>query len=387
MTRARLARYRKARSLAKVSVIQQVGALPYRLRDDGAVEVLLITSRDTGRWVIPKGNPMRGLAGHEAAAREAYEEAGAVGTACPTSLGHFRYLKRRTQGDTTAEVSVYPLVVREQAGDWPERGQRRVKWFPVGEAADAVAEGGLKRLIRNFATSPAAPDARPASSIRRTGMAGWFQKLLPSQGRFFDQFEAHAATLVAGADALARLLAADGDVGGDRTAAIQTIQAEEHKADDVIRDVLTDLRRVFVTPFDRSAITQLIGAMDDAIDEMNATAKSAELYEVNSFEPGMRDIAAIVVEAARVTQEGVPLLRKLATNAGRLTELTARLVELEGHADDIHSSGLKALFKAHAATAPMEFVVGREIYSHLERVVDRFEDVADAIQGLVIDHA
>ena len=136
---------------------------------------------------------------------------------------------------------------------------------------------------------------------------------------------------------------------GDRGAAIQKIMDEEHKADDIIRDVLVDLRKVFVTPFDRSAITQLIGAMDDSIDEMNATAKSAELYEVTTFEPGMRDIAAIVVEAARVTQEAVPLLRNLGKNASRLTELTARLVELEGHADDIHATGLKALYKAHGA--------------------------------------
>lgn len=214
-------------------------------------------------------------------------------------------------------------------------------------------------------------------------MAGWFQKLLPSQGRFFEQFEEHSATLVAGADALAKLLHGD----ADRTGAIAEIQRQEHIADDIIRDVLTDLRLVFVTPFDRSAITALIGSMDDAIDEMNATAKSAELYEVTTFEPGMRDISAIVVEAARVTQEAVPLLRKLATNAGRLTELTARLVELEGHADDIHAAGLKALYHSHGKTAPMDFIVGREIYSHLERVVDRFEDVADAIQGLVIDHA
>lgn len=343
--------------------------------------MLLITSRDTGRWVIPKGNPMTGLASHEAAGREAFEEAGAIGDPCPTPIGSFRYLKRRAAGDTTAQVTVYPMVVRETAEDWPEREQRRVRWFPVDQAADCVAEGGLKKLIRNFDTTRDAA-GRPAAPTGRTGMAGWFQKLLPSQGRFFDQFEEHAATLVGGADALATLLRGD-----DRAGAIQTIQDEEHKADEIIRDVLVDLRKVFVTPFDRSAITSLIGSMDDAIDEMNATAKSAELYEVTSFEPGMRDIAAIVVEAARVTQEGVPLLRDLAKNAGRLTELTARLVELEGHADDIHAAGLKALFKAHGKSAPMDFVVGREIYSHLERVVDRFEDVADAIQGLVIDHA
>jgi uncharacterized protein Yka (UPF0111/DUF47 family)/predicted NUDIX family NTP pyrophosphohydrolase len=343
----------------------------------------LITSRDTGRWVIPKGNRMRGLDDHAAAGREAWEEAGAIGDPCPTPIGSFRYLKRRPSGDTTAEVVVFPLAVREQAADWPERGQRTIKWFPVADAAEQVAEGGLKQLINNFANSPDGSNAPAAASTGRTGMAGWFQKLLPSQGRFFEQFEEHAATLVAGSDALARLLRAD----GDRGTAIHKIQDEEHKADDIIRDVLTDLRKVFVTPFDRSAITALIGAMDDAIDEMNATAKSAELYEVSTFEPGMRDIAAIVVEAARVTQEAVPLLRNLGKNAGRLTELTARLVELEGHADDIHATGLKALYKSHGADAPMKFVVGREIYSHLEKVVDRFEDVADAIQGLVIDHA
>lgn len=344
--------------------------------------MLLITSRDTGRWVIPKGNTTPGAASHQAAAREAFEEAGVTGEMCPTDVGAFRYLKRRPDGDVTASVTVYPLAVRDQADDWPERGQRQVRWFALPDAAEQVAEGGLKTIIRNFATSPDT-GAMPAGATGRKTMAGWFQKLLPSQGRFFEQFEEHSATLVAGADALARLLGGD----SDRAGTIATIQAEEHKADDIIRDVLTDLRKVFVTPFDRSAITALIGSMDDAIDEMNATAKSAELYEVNSFEPGMRDIAAIVVEAARVTQEAVPLLRQLARNAGRLTELTARLVELEGHADDIHAAGLKALFKAHGANAPMEFVVGREIYSHLERVVDRFEDVADAIQGLVIDHA
>lgn len=342
----------------------------------------MITSRDTGRWVIPKGNPQAGRASHEGAAREAFEEAGAIGAVCPTDIGQFRYLKRRNQGDVTASVTVYPLAVRDQAADWPERGQRQVRWFPIDQAADQVAEPGLKTIIRTFATMPARADAA-AGPNRRNRMAGWFQKLLPSQGRFFDQFEEHAATLVGGADALAKLLHGD----PDRTGAVTEIQRQEHIADDIIRDVLTDLRRVFVTPFDRSAITELIGSMDDAIDEMNATAKSAELYEVTTFEPGMRDISAIVVEAARVTQEAVPLLRNLAKNAGRLTELTARLVELEGHADDIHAVGLKALYHSHGKTAPMEFVVGREIYSHLERVVDRFEDVADAIQGLVIDHA
>ena len=144
---------------------------------------------------------------------------------------------------------------------------------------------------------------------------------------------------------------------------------------------------MFVTPFDRSAITSLISSMDDAIDQMNKTAKAISIFEVTEFEPQMGDISGIIVEAARVTAEAIPLLRSLGTNASRLHVLTARIIRLEGEADDIHDAGLRALFKRHGQTRPMAFVVGQEVYGHLERVVDCFEDVANEIQGLVIDHA
>ena len=214
-------------------------------------------------------------------------------------------------------------------------------------------------------------------------MLSWFQALMPKQGRFFDLFEAHAATLVAGADSLSKLINGEGAIAAN----IQAIVDHEHAADDITRDVLQDVRRVFVTPFDRSAITDLIGVMDDAIDQMNQTAKTIQLYEVTSFEPPMRAMVGIIVDAARITAEAIPLLRSLNANAQRLHELTARLIRIEGQADEFHDAGLKAIFKAHGASNAMDFIVGREIYSHLERVVDRFEDVANEIQGLVIDHA
>ena len=100
----------------------------------------------------------------------------------------------------------------------------------------------------------------------------------------------------------------------------------------------------------------------------------------------MRDMAGIIVEAARIVAEAVPLLRSLSQNASRLHELTGRLIQIEGNADHIHDQGLKALFKA-SREDPMAFIIAKEIYSHLERVVDKFEDVANEIQGLVIDHA
>src|SRR3546814_5768313 len=92
------------------------------------------------------------------------------------------------------------------------------------------------------------------------------------------------------------------------------IQDHEHTADDIIREVLLDVRRTVITPFDRSAITSLIGSMDDAIDQMNQTAKSILLYDVREFEPQMQDMSAIIVEAARITADAKPLLRSLGHN-------------------------------------------------------------------------
>ncbi len=214
-------------------------------------------------------------------------------------------------------------------------------------------------------------------------MVAWFQALMPKQGRFFEQFEAHAATLVAGAEALQRLFASEGTTAQH----IAEIVRREHEADDITRDVLQDVRRVFVTPFDRSAITDLIGVMDDSIDQMNQTANTIELYEVTAFAPDMRAMADLAVEAARVTAQAIPLLRHLDRNAAELHDLTARLVAIEGRVDEHHAAGLKALFKACGDNQPMRFIVDREIYSHLERIADRFEDIANEIQGLVIDHA
>ncbi len=347
---------------------------------------MLITSRDTGRWVVPKGNPIKGLSPHEAAAQEAWEEAGLTGITCPTPLGHFRYIKRRRlRADREAVVATFPLAVTDQATVFPEVHERETRWFTLAGAAEAVDEPELKALIAAF-QAPSAPGV-PAPDVRAGtrgtfSMLGWFQSLMPKQGKFFDQFEAHATVLVSGANALARMFSDDGQIAAHAA----EIVAREHEADDITRAVLQDVRRVFVTPFDRSAITELIGVMDDAIDEMNATATSIVRYELTGFRAPMRDIAAIVVEAARLTAEATPLLRSVSDNAGRLNDLTDRLIQVEGHADQIHDAGLKALF-TDCRDDPMGFIVGREIYNHLERIVDRFEDVANEIQGLVIDHA
>lgn len=351
----------------------------------------MITSRETRRWVIPKGNRIRGLPAHLAAAHEAFEEAGVSGIACPSAIGSYRYIKRRKDGSRRElAVDVFPLAFVSQADEWPEQGERDTRWFTLADAAAAVEEAELKAIIASFkADAPLASRGTRAllwvrrNISERVPMLRWFHALMPKQGRFFDLFEDHAATLVAGADALAKLLQ-----GGDSIEEhCREIIAREHEADEITREVLQDVRRTFVTPFDRSAITDLIGSMDDAIDQMHQTAKAITLFEVREFEQEMRDMSAIIVEAARITADAMPLLRSVGRNAAKLHELTERLVRIEGHADEIHDNGLKALFRAHSEGNAMNFIVGNEIYNHLEKIVDRFEDVANEIQGLAIDHA
>jgi predicted phosphate transport protein (TIGR00153 family) len=213
-------------------------------------------------------------------------------------------------------------------------------------------------------------------------MFNWFQSLLPRTSDFFAMFERHAATLVAAAAALSELVAGR-SVAEDH---IAEIHRREHEADDVIRQVLRSVRQTFLTPFDRGAITSLIGAMDDSIDEMQDTARAIALYEIKTFEPEMKRMVEIIVEAAGLTSQAIPMLRDLTRNGTKIHDLTEKLVRLESDADVVHAAGLKKAFQQHSAQ-PMQFMVAREIYKHLERITDAFEDVANEIDGIVIDHA
>ncbi|MFL6846626.1 MAG: DUF47 domain-containing protein [Allosphingosinicella sp.] len=206
--------------------------------------------------------------------------------------------------------------------------------------------------------------------------------IMPKEQAFFDLFERHASALVAAADALVRLLE-----GGAVARTCREIHDLEHSADEITHEVLLAVRRSFITPFDRGAITGLISSMDDAIDEMWQTAKAITRYEISAFEPPLREMSKLAAEAARLIAEAVPLLRNVGRNGAALHSITEAVVRLESRADELYEKGLTALYRAHRADQPMAFIVEREIYDHVERVLDRLEDVADEIQGIVIDHA
>lgn len=134
--------------------LQQAAMLPFRRhgQDDGAdIDILLITSRETGRWVIPKGNIDSGLTPHGAAIVEALEEAGVRGRSDDRVIGRYRYHKYHTREHwDMAEVSVFAMEVTRELDDWKEKAERKRKWFSRAKAADRVSEQQLKALIRNF---------------------------------------------------------------------------------------------------------------------------------------------------------------------------------------------------------------------------------------------
>jgi predicted phosphate transport protein (TIGR00153 family) len=212
-------------------------------------------------------------------------------------------------------------------------------------------------------------------------MLRWFQALMPREDRFFGLFDRHAATLVDGSEALKSLLDASASVPD----ASRRVMEFENQADIITRDVLTLTRRSFITPFDRSDIKELITALDDAIDQMQKTAKAIVLFEVATFEPEMAQMGGIIVQAAKLTVDAVALLGSMRQQSARLNALTEEIIRLEENADGLHDLGIKSLYTKYRVGNAMDYIVGTEIYDHLERVMDRFEDVANCISGIAIE--
>lgn len=213
-------------------------------------------------------------------------------------------------------------------------------------------------------------------------MMRWFHALMPKEERFFELYARHSRAVLAGAEALRAMME-----GGDAVSRnCQTVMEREHDADVATREVLIAVRRTFITPFDRGSIRELITSMDNAIDQMQKTAKTVILFDVTDFTPQMKQMGDAIVKSAQLVQEAVPLLNAISTHAVRISTLTEELSALEGRADELHDVGLKALYQAHAKSDPMGFFIGNEVYDHLEKVVDRFDDVANVMHGIVIEH-
>jgi len=214
-------------------------------------------------------------------------------------------------------------------------------------------------------------------------MLGWFKALMPKEERFFALFVQHATIVVAGAEALRRVL----DGGDEVERYCRIVSEHENEADEITRETLTAVRRTFITPFDRTDIQDLVSSLDDSIDQMNKTAKAVMLFEVRSFEPQMQQMGDIILHGSKLVLEAMPLLASIPKNAGRLTALTEEVIRIEEQADQLHDQGRKALFLANrgAQGKMMDYIISNELYDHLESVVDRLEDVSNEINSLIVD--
>ena len=206
--------------------------------------------------------------------------------------------------------------------------------------------------------------------------------LMPREERFFDMFGRHAAVIHAGAESLRSMLQG----GPEMAAHYAAVLAREEEADDITREVGLAVRRTFITPFDRGDIQALIGAMDDAIDQMKKTAKSIVLFKVDIFEPDMLSMTDSIVACAGLLNEAVPLLSSLGAEAQRIGAICEQIKQIEGQADDVHDTGITALYERCLPGDAMRFIAGNEVFDHLEKVVDRFDDVANVINGIVVEH-
>ena len=213
-------------------------------------------------------------------------------------------------------------------------------------------------------------------------MFGWFVALMPREEKFFDYFEQHARILVESSGVLRELFRP----GADIAACAALVNKLEGDADDVTHEVMLAVRRTFITPFDRSDIQDLIMSMDDAIDQMKQTAKAIGLFEVTTFEDQMREITEKIVSASEMTCELILALRDMKKKSSHMMAISAKITHLEEAVDDLHDHGLKQLYLAHRDGNAMAYIVGAEIYDHLEKIVDRIEDVAERVNSIVIEH-
>ena len=214
-------------------------------------------------------------------------------------------------------------------------------------------------------------------------MLSLFRRLLPREERFFDLFDRHARLITAAAESLSGML--QGGEAAQRH--YRDVLEREDEADAITREVVQAVRRTFVTPFDRGDIQALIGRMDDTLDQMKKAAKAISLFGIP--EPGAEDarsMAQAVERCAGLLREAVPLLARISANAGRINALCEQIRVVEGEADDIHDSGVASLYRATPGDRALSFLAAREVLDQLEKVVDRFDDAANEIESIVVEH-
>ena len=207
-----------------------------------------------------------------------------------------------------------------------------------------------------------------------------FGRLMPRQGRFFDLFNEHAQEIVAASRELAALMASHDDL--ERR--IYNIESSEKRADKIARATIELLHKTFITPLDRDDIHQLIKKMDDILDLIEDTAQLMFLYDVHVATGEAKKLAEICVTCCDKVKSAVGLLSNMA-NANEIMALCIDIDRLESDADHVMRSAIARLFRDEPDVR--ELIKLRTVYEHLETVTDCCEDVANIIQGIVLENS
>ncbi len=203
-------------------------------------------------------------------------------------------------------------------------------------------------------------------------------RFIPREERFFELFDEQARNIVKGAELLADLVSDHA-----RTAELRSqIEEVEHEGDITTHEIADRLNRTFVTPFDHEDIHALAGRMDDILDNIEATADRMFLYEAGEAAPEMLNLADILLDAVKVLQKAVGGLSDM-KNARRILDYCIEIHRLENVGDDQSRRALANLFQGSDALHALKW---KEIYDHVEEAIDKCEDVAAILEGIVVKH-
>ncbi len=208
-------------------------------------------------------------------------------------------------------------------------------------------------------------------------------RLMPREGRFFDLFNQHAALVVKGSHELAELMANYSDLGA-RQKHVDAIDAAERAADKITRETVLLLRQSFVTPFDRDEIHQLITRLDDILDLIQDVAESAMLFDLQRITPEARQLADLSRMCTDRVADAVRLLANM-NDAQHTLKICQQIDQIESDADRVMRAGMSKLFRDEADVR--QLIKLKAIYEQLEAVTDRCEDVANVIEGVVLENA
>ena len=207
-----------------------------------------------------------------------------------------------------------------------------------------------------------------------------FRGLLPRESSFFDFFERHAALTVEGAKEFLSLVTTGANIG----AKVRRIKEIEHETDVITHHCVEALHKTFITPIERDDIHRLITRMDDIMDFIEAAAERIGLYEIKDMTPEVKDLADVLVRAAQEVEGAMKGLRNM-KNADAIIKKCIDINRLENDADAILRNATARLFREEKD--PVTIIKWKEIYEHLENASDRCEDVANIIEGVVLEHA